>query len=274
MIFGRMAFIRGTNRPGKTGRVRTWQHREGRKHRTREQQTMTAARAGNPVTEGVRSLEVRWIFAGQADTTVAGWFARFPAGVESREDAYLVNPRLRGLSVKIRGHGALEVKVYRGSPGILGIAGRARGRMEFWQKWSFPCGPASQGGGAPPGWVLVHKRISRIWLASGQIQARALGQGEERGCMVELTDVLRHGEAWWTLGFEATGPASLLRRELEAAATLVAAHALPDGVKLDTDHSQSYAAWLGREPGTEPPLILNPCQAVTDEPPDRPGDPA
>jgi hypothetical protein len=114
---------------------------------------MTAAQADNPVTEGVRSLEVRWIFPGQA--AVGGWFQRFPAGVESRQDAYLVNLRLRGLSVKIRGHEALEVKVYRGSPGILEIAGRARGRMECWQKWSFPCGPPGQAGAAPPSWVLV-----------------------------------------------------------------------------------------------------------------------
>ena len=53
------------------------------------------------------------------------------------------------------------------------------------------------------------------------------------------------------MGFEATGPASLLRRELEATATLVLAEALPDGMELDTDHSQSYAEWLGRQPGTE-----------------------
>jgi len=206
---------------------------------------MTAAQAENLVTEGVRSLEVRWIFPGQAGTAVAGWFARFPAAVESREDAYLVSPGLRGLSVKIRGHRALEVKAYRGSPGILEVAGRARGRMEFWQKWSFPCGPLSQGRAAPAGWVLIHKRISRFSLVSGQIRAQVLGPGEEPGCMVELTEVHRHGEAWWTLGFEATGPVGLLRRELEATATLVLAQVLPDGMELDTDHSQSYAEWLG-----------------------------
>jgi hypothetical protein len=212
---------------------------------------MTAARVENPVTEGVRSLEVRWIFPGRAGTAVAGWFGRFPAGVESREDAYLASPELRGLSVKIRGHGALEVKAYRGSLGMLEVAGRARGRLELWQKWSFPCGPIIQGGAAPPGWVLIHKRISRFSLASGQIQAQVLGPGEEPGCMVELTEVLRHGEAWWTLGFEATGPASLLRRELETAATLVLAQALPDGIELDTDHSLSYAEWLGRQSAAE-----------------------
>ena len=215
---------------------------------------MTAAQAENPVTEAVRSPEVRWIFPGQAGTAVAGWFGRFPAGVESREDAYLVSPDLRGLSVKAREHGALEVKAYRGSPGILEVAGRARDRPKFWQKWSFPCGPIIQGGAASPGWVLVHKRISRFSLASGQIQAQVLGPGEEPGCMVELTEVHRHGEARWALGFEATGPASLLRRELEATATLVLAQPLPVGMELDTVVSRiccnalerSWMAWSGR----------------------------
>jgi hypothetical protein len=87
---------------------------------------MTAAHPDNQVTEGVPSLEVRWIFPGQAGTAVARWFGRFPAEVEAREDAYLVHPQLRGLSVKVRGGRALEVKVYRGSPGILQVAGRAR----------------------------------------------------------------------------------------------------------------------------------------------------
>ena len=102
---------------------------------------MTAEPPQSPVTEAVRSLEVRWIFPGQLETAVAEWFGRFPARTESREDTYLLDPQLRGLSVKVRGGGALEVKVYRGSPGILEVAGRARGRMQAWQKWSFPFSP-------------------------------------------------------------------------------------------------------------------------------------
>ena len=94
---------------------------------------MTAAPPQSPATEAVRSLEVRWIFAGQLETAVAGWFGRFPAGMESREDTYLLDPPLPGLSVKVRGGAALEVKAYRGSPGILEVAGRACGRMESWQ---------------------------------------------------------------------------------------------------------------------------------------------
>jgi hypothetical protein len=144
---------------------------------------MTAEPPESPVTEGVRSLEVRWIFAGQLETAVAGWFGRFPAGTETREDTYLLDPQLRGLSVKVRGGGALEVKVYRGSPGILEVAGRARGRMQAWQKWSFPFGLLSPDSGEASGWRPVRKRrrISRFSLASQPILARAPGLGRAPG---------------------------------------------------------------------------------------------
>jgi hypothetical protein len=214
---------------------------------------MAAAQPENPVTEGVRSLEVRWIFAGPLEAAVAGWFGRFPARTESREDSYLLDPHLRGLSVKIRGGTALEVKAYHGSPGILEVTGRARGRMESWQKWSFPFGPPSQVSSGPAGWTPVSKRrrISRFSLASGRILARAPGLGKQPRCQAELTEVRTHGEAWWTLGFEATGPAHLVRRELEAAAALVFAQALPGGVEPGPDDSRSYAEWLRRRPGAE-----------------------
>jgi len=212
---------------------------------------MTAEPPGSPVTEAVRSLEVRWIFPGQMDSAVAGWFGRFPAGTESREDTYLLDPQLRGLSVKIRGGGALEVKAYRGSPGILEVAGRARGRMESWQKWSFPFRPPSGDSGDPPGWTPVRKRrrISQFSSASGPAVARAPGIGRQPWCDVELTEVHARGQDWWTLGFEASGAADLLRRELEATAALVFAQALPGGVVPGPADSRSYAQWLGQRPG-------------------------
>jgi hypothetical protein len=214
---------------------------------------MTAEPRESPVTEGVRSLEVRWIFPGQLDTAVAGWFGRFPAQTESREDTYLLDPQLRGLSVKVRAGRALEVKVYRGSPGILQVAGRARGRMESWLKWSFPFSPLSQDSGDPAVWLAVRKRrrISRFSLASGQIVARAPGLSGEPRCEVELTEVRTHLQDWWSLGFEATGPANLLRSELQATATLVFAEALPAGVDPGPDESRSYAEWLGQPPGRQ-----------------------
>ena len=134
---------------------------------------MTAEPPQNPVTEAVRSLELRWIFPGQLETAVARWFGRFPAETQAREDIYLLDPQLRGLSVKVRGGSALEVKAYRGSPGILEVAGRACGRMQCWQKWSFPCDPPSLDSGVPVGWRPVRKRrrISRFTLAGGPIAA-------------------------------------------------------------------------------------------------------
>ena len=213
---------------------------------------MTAEPPQSPPTGAVRSLEVRWIFPGQLEAAVVRWFGRFPARMESRQDTYLLDPQLRGLSVKVRGGGALEVKAYRGSPGILEVAGRARGRLESWHKWSFPCSPLRPGSAAPVGWTPVRKRrrISGFALASGQIAAPAagLGRGEPR-CEVELTEVCTRGQDWWTLGLEATGPAGLLRSGLQAAAALVFAQALPGGVEPGPDDSRSYAQWLCQRSG-------------------------
>jgi hypothetical protein len=212
---------------------------------------MTAQPPDSPVSEGVNSLEVRWIFPGQLTAAVTRWFGRFPAGTESREDIYLLDPTLPGLSVKVRGAGALEVKVFRGSPGMLEVAGRARGRLESWQKWSFPFHPLSQHRAGPAGWRPVRKRrrISRFSSARGQPVALAAGLGDEPRCEVELTEVRTGGQDWWTLGFEATGPADLLRSELQATAALVFAHALPGGVQPGPDESSSYARWLSLRPG-------------------------
>ena len=212
---------------------------------------MTAEPPGSPVTEGVRSLEVRWIFPGQLESAVAGWFGRFPARKESREDTYLLDPRLRGLSVKVRGGAALEVKVYRGSPGILEVAGRARGRMQAWQKWTFPMSPLGQDRDDPSGWRPVRKRrrISRFSLASGSVAAHATGLGQEPRCAMELTEVRTGGQDWWTLGLEAAGPADLLRSALQAAAALMSAQALPGGVEPGLGESRSYAEWLCLSPG-------------------------
>ena len=217
----------------------------------RERAVMAAEPPGSLVAGGVRSLEVRWIFPGQMGSAVARWFGRFPARAESREDSYLLDPPVRGLSVKVRAGQALEVKVYHGSPGTLAVAGRARGRLQSWQKWSFPFSPPGSGGGEPPGWRLVGKRrrISGFSSASGPIAAPAAGRGQRPRCEVELTEIRASGQDWWTLGLEATGPAGLLRSELEVTAALVFAQALPGGLQPGLDESRSYAQWLGQRPG-------------------------
>jgi hypothetical protein len=214
---------------------------------------MTANQPASPVTEGVCSLEVRWFFPGQLETAVAEWFGRFPAETQSREDTYLLNPQLRGLSVKVRGGAALEVKVYRGSPGILYLPRCARGRMESWQKWSFPIAALRQDSDDLASWRPVRKRrrITRFSLASRPVSTQAPGLGQEPQCAVELTEVRTSGRDWWTLGFEATGPDDLLPRALQATAALVFAPALPGSVEPGTDESRSYIEWLRQRPGAE-----------------------
>jgi hypothetical protein len=212
---------------------------------------MTVTAPESAVTEGVRTLEVRWILPGQLTTEVAEWFGRFRARVETRKDTYLLDPDLPGLSVKIRAAAALEVKVYQGSPGFLEVAGRARGRAESWQKWSFPCERPAQheGTGDPAGWRPVHKRrrISSITPADEPTRTRSPGTAQAR-CEVELTEIRARGKAWWSLGFEVSGPADLLRGELDDAAALVFAQPLPGGARLSTDDCSSYEDWLRRRP--------------------------
>jgi hypothetical protein len=209
---------------------------------------MTAVQVESLSLEGIHSLEVRWILPGQLTAAAAGWFGRFPAETRVVEDAYLLDPHLPGLSVKMRGGRALEVKAYHGSPGLLELAGRARGRLESWQKWSFPHGPAGQGSSDRAGWGPVTKRRRISWFSQAT-GVGAPGLGEKPRCAVELTEVDVRGEPWWTLGFEATGPVEALRGELDAAAALVFAQALPGRLELGIDDSKSYAQWLRQRLG-------------------------
>ena len=178
---------------------------------------------------------------------MAAWFGRFAARTESREDTYQLNPRQRGLSVKIRGNGPLEVKAYCGSQGILEVPGRARGHVQAWRKWSFPAGLPHQGRDDPDGWRRVRKtrRLRRLALASDQLVAYGPELRREPGCGVELTEIRAQGQNWWSLAFEATGPGPLLRGELAAAAALVFAQPMP-AVRPGTDDFASYAQWLAR----------------------------
>jgi len=206
---------------------------------------MTAALTSIPVAGPVDSLEVRWIAAGPATTAMREWFTGFPAGTDARDDAYLLLPRLAGLSVKLRDRAALDVKSYLSSAGVLELPPRCRGRLEYWRKWSFRYNRADQGDALPPGWSMVRKRRLRTWFpAPAGRDPAASPAAVQAGCAVELTQVQLRGEPWWSLGFEATGPAELLRAALDHAAGVIFARPLPAGVDFSLDTSRSYAAWL------------------------------
>jgi hypothetical protein len=210
---------------------------------------MVSAVPEGAFVEGLPSLEVRWIFPGQLDTAVAGWFLRSQPETESREDAYLLDPGLGGLSVKVRAGRTLDVKMFLASPGILDLPGRARGRMQYWRKWSFPFSPLRPDSGDPGGWRRVRKQRRVIWFSpSGERVDRAPAvpgpAGLQARCAVELTELRVEHQDWWSLGLDSTGAAGTLRHGLEATAALVFSQALPGGVDLRIDDSRSYADWL------------------------------
>jgi hypothetical protein len=129
--------------------------------------------------------------------------------------------------------------------------------MQSWQKWSFPLAPHSPDPAVPDGWIGVHKtrRVSQFSLAGDRAVPAAAPQAGQPACSVELAEARALGKAWWTIGFEATGPAQTLRIHLEATAALIFAQPLPGPADLGPASSCSYAEWLIRQassgPGTE-----------------------
>jgi len=97
----------------------------------------------------------------------------------------------------------------------------------------------------PAGWAKVDKvRRIRYFSLDGRpvaSQADALVAG---GCAVELTDIVVDGSCWWTLGFEATGPARALPDAVNASVALTFDRSLPAGVALGSAQSLSYSEWL------------------------------
>jgi hypothetical protein len=88
-----------------------------------------------------------------------------------------------------------EVKAYRGSPGIPEVAGRARGRLESCQKWSFPVSPLAPAAAARP----AGGQDARGGASAGSHRPagrsrRGAGLREEPRCEVELTEVHTGGK--------------------------------------------------------------------------------
>ena len=149
-----------------------------------------------------------------------------------------LDPQLRGLSVKVRAGGALEVKVYRGSRGILQVPGRARGRLEAWEKWSFPCRPLRQDSAGPAGWQPVRKRLQ---ATAALVFAQPLPAGLEPG-----PDYSRSYAEWQNL---ATFCQTWEEPEALALMALsVNKNMIDRGEHLDDDHNPGRLGFRGDVP--------------------------
>jgi len=235
------------------------------------QQGGSPANSTLPVPAGITgpadSLEVRWIAPGSVTPAMREWFGRFPAGTETRDDVYLLHPRLRGLGVKLRDGSAVDLKALLGTPEPIDLPDGARGALELWRKWSFSgdsYGPWANGGEPGQGWAVVHKNRISTWfpLASGDAVEPGDYQATETGCAVELAEIGIGTARYVSVGFEARGASGLLRASLEHAAGLVFAVPLPPGSEFSfsLENSQSYAEWLARTSGR----MTGPVCAVPD----------
>jgi hypothetical protein len=219
-------------------------------------QQMTGHTAEAPVEAGEPpTVEVRWIRPGVLDARMLEWFRRFPAATESRADDYLISPDLDGLSVKIRGGRALEVKMYRGGRGVLTVPGQVRGFLEAWQRWSFPVAVLGRDVHDSTTWRPVRKvrRITLFAASEARLSARVPAAGRDVGCAVELTEVTAQDGTWWTLGLEATGPPDELPALVEATATLMFQQPLPADLELSAADCGSYHGWLRNRLGAAEP---------------------
>ena len=214
-------------------------------------ETMSNVRAGpggigSTVSAEGPTLEVRWVCPGPLATSMIDWFTPFLEQVESREDAYLVGQQIQGISVKIRGGAQLDMKVASGSHGVLDVPdGRevtsSRGRngpsRSLWPEM----------GVGSADWVRVGKirRIGRFSFADGVHVTRGVSSGEHlTTCAVELTEVAKSGERWWTLGFETAGHPGTMREAIETTAAMVFSDPLPGELELSVADSKSYMEWL------------------------------
>jgi len=199
---------------------------------------------------GVVSLEVRWIHPGRLPVLLAERLEPFGEGVEVREDAYLTDLALPNLSVKVRGGVQLDVKAFRHSPGRLSLPGGTRGRLEVWEKWSFPLASAPRTLFDGASWTRVEKARRRrsFAVADDGLIERPLADAGAPGCSLELTEVTIDGAASWTLGLEAVGPLETLHRDLQLTAMTFIDDRLSARFGLHSRASMSYQERLqGRQ---------------------------
>jgi hypothetical protein len=209
----------------------------------------TTAGPRRPAQE--RTCEVRWIRPGRHGSEIARWFSRFSHAPETRDDDYLISPRMPGLSIKIRGSASFEVKEHRGTVGALDVAAAAAGSIDSWIKRSIPLAGGLDFSRPLDGtaWRRVSKRrqIARFPIGTS-------GDPDAPGavvCSVELTEVEVIGQSWWTLGFEAGGRGAL--GGIKRTAAVVFAEPCPTATAFRAEEACSYAEWihgLGHPGGT------------------------
>jgi hypothetical protein len=185
------------------------------------------------------SAEVRWIVAGDFPSALVSWFSKLGAEASAptvQMDRYL-RPTDPGLNIKLR-QDRVEAKRRSGNGVILPLHLGIVGRVEMWNKWTFPlCGnDAFNGGGF---WLDVYKERHRLVFDWAELAVPGNGPST---CTIEISQLRLHDRLWWTLCLEACGSEEYLVESLSRTSHHVFSQGRPPHLDLGT--AMSYPAWL------------------------------
>ncbi len=199
------------------------------------------------------SAETRWFFPGQVPEAMADWFAcsSVEASSPERTDDYLLLPGCSTAGVKLR-EGHFEVKAITGPSEVYSWSDDIAGKRDTWVKWSVKVSEprllAELSAGDDATWLPVVKQrdlrlVSLDGPTPGELQPNTIRL--RNGCQFELTRIhlgSASSDPWWSLSFEAFGPAGSVMRNLGTAMHFVLAD--PPPVPLPAANSMSYPQWL------------------------------
>lgn len=187
-----------------------------------------------------KSLELRWFMRGAIPQPLLESFhSGGPAAVwERRKDSYWPIRRI-DIGVKRRNGGPVEMKVRR-SARPWDLPSGSTAVSEQWDKWR----PRRLILDRPTdAWLEVDKTLwTRTFALAGK-EVRGPADGRRLRCEVELAAVSFGATTWWTVAFEATGPARLQPSVLRA--TFDRLWAPTFELWLEGGVNAGYPEWLG-----------------------------
>ena len=198
----------------------------------------------------MHSAEVRWFFLGSIPEPTKTWFGTSEEQEEpTRTDSYVVFPGCSGTSVKVR-EGKFEIKALRSGPKCIEAVRGIFGKIESWVKWSVELSQSDlteeSGKEGFDRLDIAKTRWLRKYNVDGSISAEvSRASRPEQGCNVELTELMVRSASWWTIGFEAFGPAVRVNENLSSTVSTFFSKRLPPPCELLEANSMSYPAWFG-----------------------------
>lgn len=195
------------------------------------------------------TAEVRWFAAGALPPSFVEWFSDMgrSAIVETRSDRYRVGDT-PGIGLKRRDYGPLELKIRRGSSGVLSIGGGVHGSIEEWRKTGVvePSGSPRDMGWQ---WSEVEKVVlTRTFAMDGRgaVDEVIGSDPQSPTCDIELASVVVGETVAWTFAFEAWGPREARHRILDGSLAALTSQSSPIPYRLVAALrlNMSYPEWL------------------------------